>query len=186
MSIDVEIHVAHHGHKTGHNWVDMVVAFSALFVSVVSLYGAGTNTVDGVTALHMRVYSSGVGPAKIEYAELIWKGVAYRGNQEFLEACCGLDPASAVFDSDLLSSVVLRAGLSMEFLGFKKATNPAVFAALQQVVVSRDLQLHVCYCSIFDECWKNNLTTLSLKPEPVQACARPKVPFDQGLLDRNI
>jgi len=216
MSIDVETHVAHHGHKTGHNWVDMVVAFSALFISVVSLgvailhghtmesmananarlvaanswpflsYGAGTNTVDGVTSIHMRVHNTGVGPAKVESAELVWKGVAYRGGTEFLSACCGHDPALLDFDSDLLSNMVLRAGLNIEFLGFKKSTNPAVFAALQRAILSRDLQLNVCYCSIFDECWKSNLTTLSLKPEQVQACVRPKVPFDQGLLDQNI
>jgi hypothetical protein len=36
MIVDVETH-APHVHKTGHNWVDLVVAISALFVSVVSL-----------------------------------------------------------------------------------------------------------------------------------------------------
>jgi len=48
-------------------------------------------------------------------------------------------------------------------------------------VVSRDLQLNVCYCSIFDECWQSDLTTLSLKPRQVEACTLPKVSFDQGL-----
>src|SRR5438045_7304822 len=102
MSLDVEAHSGHHAHKTGHTWVDMTVAFSALFISVVSLgiailhgrtmekmaeanarlvaanswpflsYSAGTNTTNGVTRIHMRVVNSGVGPAKIESAELVW------------------------------------------------------------------------------------------------------------------
>ena len=102
----------------------MTVAVAAIFISVVSLavailhgrtmermaeenarlvaanswpfvqYGAGWATTDGVTKLHMQVFNSGVGPAKIESAELMWKGVAYRGSREFLEACCGFDPTS--------------------------------------------------------------------------------------------
>ena len=83
-----------------------------------------------------------------------------------------------------LTNEVLRAGERIEFLGFKESTNPMAFAALQKAMLSRDLQLNVCYCSIFDECWKDDLTTLSLKPKVVQACVAPKVPFDQGLLSQ--
>jgi len=213
VSVDIEAHAAHHGHKAGHKWLDMVVAFSALFISVVSLgiailhgrtmehmaeanarlvaanswpflsYGAGTTTTDNLAAVHMRIYNPGVGPAKIESAELVWKGVAYRTDEDFLTACCERDPASAKFDSDLLSNVILRAGQSIEFLGFKESASPAVFVALQRAMLSRDLQLNVCYCSIFDECWKDDLTTLNLKPPTVQACVPPKVPFDQGILE---
>jgi hypothetical protein len=213
MSLDVETHAESHAHKTGHKWVDMTVAFSALFISVVSLgiailhgrtmekmaeanarlvaanswpflsYGAGTTTTNGVTAIHMHVGNAGVGPAKIESAELVWKGVAYGRDQDFLKACCGFDPASGTpFDSDLVPHEVLRAGEQIKFLGFTQFASPAVFAALQRAMISRDLQLHICYCSIFDECWKSDLTTLSLKPTPVQACVQPKVPFDQGIL----
>jgi hypothetical protein len=214
MSLDVETHAESHPHKTGHKWVDMVVAFSALFISVVSLgvailhghtmeemaganarlvaanswpflsYGAGTTTTNDVTTIHMQVFNAGVGPAKIESAELVWKGVAYRGDQDFLKACCGFDPASGTpFDSDLLPNEVLRAGERIKFLEFARSASPDVFAALQRAMISRDLQLPVCYCSIFDECWKSDLTKLSLKPEPVQACILPKVPFDQGILN---
>ena len=187
-------------------WVDLLVAFSALFVSVVSLvvamrmadanarmvsasswpflsYGPGTDSASGVRKIHMKVSNTGVGPAKIEAVELRWKGVAYPSNEEFLRACCGLDPKSKTTpDSDLLPNEVLPAGGRIEFLGLSEPANPAVFAALQQAMQSRDLQLNVCYCSIFDECWKSDLTTLSLTPEPVKACTQPKVPFDQGLL----
>src|SRR5690242_3553010 len=110
MNLDVDAHAETHAHKTGHRWVDMVIAFSALFISVVSLgiailhgrtmedmvaanswpflaYGAGTNTIDDVLTIHMHVVNTGVGPAKIESAELVWKGVAYRRDQDFLKAC---------------------------------------------------------------------------------------------------
>ena len=190
----------------------MTVAVAAVFISVVSLavailhgrtmermaeanarlvaanswpfvqYGAGWGTTDGVTRVHMQVFNSGVGPAKIESAELMWKGVAYRGSREFLEACCGFDPAAGTaFDSDGFAGYVLRAGTNVRFLQFSKQADPAVFAALQQVVLSRDLQLNVCYCSIFDECWQGDLTALNLKPKQVEACTLPKVSFDQGI-----
>jgi hypothetical protein len=120
--LDVEVHTPH-AHRTGHHWIDMTVAVAAIFISVVSLavailhgrtmermaeenarlvaanswpfmqYGAGWATTDGVTRVNMAVFNSGVGPAKIESAELMWKGVAYRGDREFLAACCGFDPA---------------------------------------------------------------------------------------------
>ena len=209
--MDVEVHTPH-THKTGHHWMDMTVAIAAIFISVVSLavailhgrtmermaeenarlvaanswpflsYGAGWVTTDGVTTLRMRVFNSGVGPAKIESAELVWKGVAYRGNGEFLEACCGFAPASGTpFDSSLVPGFVLRAGAESEFLGFSKSADPAVFAALQKAILSHDLQLNICYCSIFDECWQSDLTTLNLKPKLVEACTSPAVPFDQGI-----
>lgn len=213
MSLDVEAHAGSHAHKTGHAWVDMTVAFSALFISVVSLgvailhghtmermaeanarlvaanswpflsYGAGTNTVNGIPTVHMGVINSGVGPAKIESAELVWKGVAYRSDSEFLAACCEFVPASGTkFDSDLVSNEVLRSGEQIKFLEFTQSANAGVFGALQRAMLSADLQLPICYCSIFDECWKTDLSTLSLKPTPVRSCVQAKVPFDQGIL----
>jgi hypothetical protein len=212
MSFDVETHAVHHAHKTGHQWMDMAVAFSALFISLVSLgvailhgrtmenmaeanarlvsanswpflsYSVGVNTIDGMPTIHMRIVNTGVGPAKIESAELIYKGVAYRTDQDFLRACCALD-AATTFDSDLLPYEVLRAGQEITFLGFKQSSNPSAFALLQRAMLDRDLQLQACYCSIFDECWKADLARLSLKPAKVAACEQPKIPFDQGLVN---
>src|SRR6185295_5724744 len=156
MSLDVEAHTESHEHKTGHKWLDMTVAFSALFLSVVSLgvaivhgrtmekmaeanarlvaanswpflsYGPGTVTTNGVARIHMQVFNAGVGPAKIEAAELKWKGVAYASNEDFLKACCDFDPTSATKpDSDLLLHEVLRAGQNIRFLEFSQPANPA-------------------------------------------------------------
>jgi len=166
----------------GRTMERLVAANSWPFLS----YGAGTVAINGVSTIDMHLSNTGVGPAKIESAELIWKGVAYGRDQDFLKACCGLDPAAGTaFDSDLLPHEVLPAGERIKFLGFTQAADPAVFAALQQAMVSHDLQLNICYCSIFDDCWKADLTLLSLKPDPVQACVQPKLPFDQGILSGN-
>ena len=210
-NLDVEVHTPH-AHRTGHHWIDMTVAVAAVFISVVSLavailhgrtmermaeanarlvaanswpfmqYAASTETKDGVTKVRMRIFNPGIGPAKVESAELKWKGVAYRGDREFLEACCGFDPASGTpVDSSVFAPYVWPPGAETAFLEFSKPADPAVFAALQQAVFSHDLQLNVCYCSIFDECWQSVLTTLSLKHRQVEACTPPKVSFDQGI-----
>lgn len=141
MSFGGEAHTESHVHTTGRKWVDMTIAFSALFISLVSLgvailhgramekmadanarlvaanswpfvsYGAGTDTSGGSPKVHMHVVNTGVGPAKIESAELLWKGVAYARDQDFLKACCGFDPASkTAFDSDLLPDERLTRG----------------------------------------------------------------------------
>jgi hypothetical protein len=203
----IEPHEAHHHHPahTGRRWLDITLALSAMFVSAISLivavehgqtmerlvaanswpflsYGAGILTIDGIRTLHMHLSNTGVGPAKIESVELRWKGVAYGNDQDFLKACCGFDQtAGTPFDSDLLPHQVLRAGEQIKFLGFKQSASPAVFAALNRAMLSRDLQLNICYCSIFDDCWKADLTLLTLKPDTAQACVEPKLPFDQGL-----
>jgi len=171
MSLDVETHAHSHAHTTGHKWVDMTVAFSALFVSVVSLgvailhgrtmekmaeanarlvaanswpflsYSSGINTTDGVAKIHMAVFNTGVGPAKIESAELIWKDTAYRSDEDFLKACCGFDPASHKRpDSSLLPNQVLRAGEHINFLEFSQPVSPQVFEALRQAMFGHDLQ----------------------------------------------
>jgi hypothetical protein len=113
--------------------------------------------------------------SKIESAELVWKGVAYRGDREFLEACCGFDPAKGTpFDSDAFLGYVMRAGTEVRFLEFSKTADPAVFAALQQAALSRDLQLNVCYCSIFDECWQTSGLTSGTGSSSFGASGRPR------------
>jgi len=111
--------------------------------------------------------------------------VAYRTDQDFLRACCSVDPAFSDFDSDLVMNEVLRAGSQpIGYLELKQSANPALYTTLYRAMTSPDFQLVVCYCSIFDECWKDDLTKLSLKPPRVASCEQPKVPFDQGLLGK--
>jgi len=127
-----------------------------------------------------------LGTVVVESAELIWKGVAYRTDLDFLRGCCDARNLTVdSFDSDLVMNEVLRAGERIPFLQLKQSADPAVFATLQRAMISRDLQLVVCYCSIFDECWKSDVTTLSLTPAPVKSCERPKIPFDQNF-DRRL
>src|SRR6185369_2643296 len=216
MSLDVETHAHAHAHPTGRRWVDMVVAFSALMISVISLgvaimhghtmeemaqanqklvsanswpflsYGAGVVTVDGVPTADLHLVNAGVGPAKIESAELTWKGVAQRTDHDFLRACCNVDLMPGQYDSDVFLDYVMPAGQSVTFLRVKQSTDAAAFTALQIAMLSPNLKLVVCYCSIFDECWKADVTMADLNPKRVEKCDAAMVPFDQGLSRRPI
>ena len=118
MSYDVETH-AHEPHKTGHGWVDMVVAFSALAVSVISLgvaifHGrtmeemakanarlveanswpflqAAPSDVDnkGGQTISLGISNAGVGPAKVHWLELSYDGRPTPSLRSMVIACCG-------------------------------------------------------------------------------------------------
>jgi hypothetical protein len=112
-------HEAHsHGHHTGFHWIDLILAGSAIFISVVSLivsihhgrtmeqlvaanekqvkastlpilrYGTG-NVTDNQKMIHFQLMNGGTGPAIIEWFRLKWDGQPTTGPQDLLERCCG-------------------------------------------------------------------------------------------------
>jgi len=113
-----ESHTHAEVHRTGHRWLDMIVAGCALLVSVTSLVvaifhgrtmermaDANARLVaanswpllqrywsdrgrDGGPATALVVANGGVGPAKIEAFELFWKGRPMHNPSELIEACC--------------------------------------------------------------------------------------------------
>lgn len=107
-----------HGHRTGVPLVDLILAGSAIFISIVSLivsiqhgrtmeklvaanekqvkastlpilrYGTG-NVTDNQRMIHFQVTNGGTGPAIIEWFRLKWDGQPTTGAHDLLESCCG-------------------------------------------------------------------------------------------------
>jgi hypothetical protein len=107
-----------HGHRTGVPWVDLVLAGSAIFISIVSLivsihhgrtmeklvaanekqvkastlpilrYVTG-NVTDNKRMIHFQVTNGGTGPAIIEWFRLKWDGQPTTSPYDLLERCCG-------------------------------------------------------------------------------------------------
>jgi hypothetical protein len=107
-----------HPHGTGIRWIDLIVASSAIFISVVSLvvsidHGktmekmvdqnqkmveASTMPIltifgrefddSGKPMLQETLSNSGVGPALIDRFEVRYKGVVYTDHVALLRACC--------------------------------------------------------------------------------------------------
>ena len=197
--------------RSGHNWFDIAIAVCILLVSVSSLivaivhsetlekmaeanarlveanswpylgYGTGNTEGTGHNAIEMRISNNGVGPAKIETAELRWNGKAQHAGPDFLRACCGYksDPAHDRLWMDLLAGRVLRAGETINFITlFKLPGDDPVWTRLNRARLSPALAISVCYCSVFDECWVEDVLRMSLTPRHVNRCEMAKIPFE--------
>ncbi len=142
-------------------------------------YGTGNSGGTDHTAIEMRIANDGVGPAKIESMELKWNGVAQRGAHAFLHACCGYRYASSDnLWSDIAPGRVLRAGETITFLTLPRTvSDQGAWSRLDTARLSRSLSIDLCYCSVFDECWVEDVARLSLKPRQVDYCPTPAVPY---------
>jgi hypothetical protein len=201
-------------HKTRHRWVDISVAVCALIVSITSLCVAVLHghTMErmadanarlvaanswpmlqryysdlgehGERVFSINVANSGVGPAKVETVEVLWKGTAVRTYKELLERCCGAAASAAAsgamtdplqdMETSSLQGMVLRAGENRRILSLPRSgASEAVAKAFAEA--QRDITMRVCYCSVFDECWSGDLHTLH--PASVAQCPAPDVMF---------
>lgn len=225
MMPEVEHH--HHPHPTGNRRLDLVLPICALFVSVVSLvlamiHGQAMERMADANArlvqanswpflqyatsnigdnqrpiITIGVVNTGVGPAKVESAELFWQGRPVRNARELLSLCCGLRPgqlptiaeahgtaeeqaaqirrtARTGLSTGLVSGVVIDPREGENFITLPLSDETAdVYHGLN--AVRADLKFRVCYCSVFDECWISNLRTMT--PQAVKTCPAPRVPY---------
>ncbi|HEY3639313.1 MAG TPA: hypothetical protein VGK90_14285 [Rhizomicrobium sp.] len=207
MNIDSE---HHEPRKIGHKWFDAAIAIGLLLVSVSSLivavvhsqtlekmaeanaklveanswpylgYGTGNSEGPNQDSIELRVTNDGVGPAKIEAAELKWQGTAYRNATDFLRACCGYKaaPSNDRLWMDLMTGRVLRAGETINFITlFRTPGDDQTWKKLDRARLSPALSVNICYCSVFDECWVEDVRRMSLKPQHVDRCDAPPIPF---------
>jgi hypothetical protein len=191
----------HHAHKTGHSWLDVALALTVILVSITSLivtivHGRAIERMADANAklveanswpfvsyvtghdrddmVYVGLGNKGVGPAKIETIELKWKGVAYRNPFTFLAVCCGYKYAPGRTDYDTGGVQVLRPGDKINLFALLKAPDTQeVRDRFDQARISPAMNLNVCYCSVFDECWKTDVARMTLKPDRVAQCERP-------------
>jgi hypothetical protein len=142
-------------------------------------YGTGNAGGPDGTAIEMRITNDGVGPAKIEAADLKWDGTPMHNAVEFLRACCGYrDERSNGLWIDLITGRVLRAGETITFITLPRTANDLeAWKRLNMARLNPRLAVEVCYCSVFDECWVEDVLRMSLKPRHVDRCTTPPVPF---------
>ncbi len=198
--------------RSARQWLEIFVALTALCVSVVSVWVAiGTEDANrkmvaasswphiqldssnsgaqGQPYISLILTNSGVGPAKVETFELLWKGKAYATSHDFLLACCDFHPAAwhpesnapqpTVPTTSNASGMVVRAGASWQILGLR--LGPDDVKAWHALDKARfEATYRACYCSVFDECWIADLASAnSLRPKSVKKCPTPKVPYSE-------
>jgi hypothetical protein len=142
-------------------------------------YSTG-NTNGREAAINMSVDNNGIGPAKIESFVVTWNRIPQHNAPAFLKACCGYAhrPGDGLQFS-VVQGQVLRAGNRLNFLYLPRTRETAAaWDALNSDRISKRLDVNICYCSVFDECWGGDITQFTLHPRPVAKCAPSKTPFD--------
>lgn len=201
-----EQHPHHPHHGTGFRWLDITLGVAATIVSLVSLWLGlhSAHSMERLVAANSYPYleqwrsmnsetplpgtvryrekveysfqNNGVGPARIEWVQLTFKGKPIADLSELLEACCHARQAdAATLDRrGHVDGSLIRPGASLSMFTWNEpATANPVFKALRSQM--DEIAVTSCYCSVFDECYLRR-PTLS-KPEPVKECVAPAKPF---------
>jgi hypothetical protein len=199
----------HRPHATGFRWLDISLALSACFVSLVTLwfaihnartmerlvaansypnvhFGFDTrfdfNDGQGVRpAVDLYLENTGIGPARLRSIELGFGGKAVATVQDLVGICCTQPPVRSLPDTHVWTSgdmrgYLLPAGKQVTLFAWPQtAGDPRA----QRLETLRDrIDIHVCYCSVFDECYQHD--SHHYEPTPVKACPTPPVPYTGG------
>ncbi len=198
MHAGPESETHHHHHHTGTRWLDLVLAISAMLVSVVSLFvaihhgdtmekmvqadtwpyvdfGRSTATPENQPAAVLILSNNGVGPARIETFEVRFKGRPVTDKRAFIKAASGDEGLAEYALHSSVTDRVISAGSTIEFL---KLTPPdtASPAFTQYRRSLAQVSATVCYCSALDACWVRD--SEKPKPEPVKQCPAVDHPYE--------
>lgn len=119
-----------------------------------------------------------VGPARVEWVEFNFKGKPVRNLSELMQACCSTEEGSlrGFQHRGGIAAALIRPGASVEMFHWDEpATRNPNFDALYRQM--NDISYSVCYCSVFDECYVRHSNS-NTKPESVEQCTPPRVPFE--------
>lgn len=123
------------------------------------------------------VTNAGIGPAKIEMAELTWRGKAYPTWQALAQDCCGFSSSGAhvPLETSGLADSVLRPGQTVAVMGYPRVpASSATWKKLEEALQA--VRFKICYCSVFNQCWLTHGPTLH--PQQVKRCPVAKVPYN--------
>ena len=202
-----ENHPHHHPHGTGVRWLDIILGVAATVVSLVSLWLGlhsahsmeklvaansypylelmrSTQTVTPMpgtdrprAAVEYEMVNNGIGPARIEWVELKFKGQPVRNLKALLDACCTgwkNEDTMGMNLRDGIAGALIRAGSGVKMFTWAAPETPnPVFTALHRQMDY--ISYSACYCSVFDECYVQRDDTS--KVEPVKQCESPAITF---------
>jgi hypothetical protein len=205
-TLEHEHHAHHHPHPTGTRWLDATLAVAATVVSLVSLWLGihSGHQMERLVAANSFPYleqwrsmstekplpgtdrfrrtveytfaNNGVGPARIDWVQLTYKGAPMKDLSQLLEACCA-GSSHGVNNLNRRGNVVgdlVRPGASLAMFTWNEPDKPnPVFDALHGHM--DDIAVSYCYCSVFDECYDKRAN--QHRPTSVERCEAPAVTF---------
>ena len=195
-------HESHsHGHTTGRPWLDLTLAGSAIFISIVSViisihhgrtmeqlvaanekqvkastlpilrFSSG-NMQDNQRIIHFDLRNGGTGPAVVESLRLKWNGQPVFGPGDLLEHCCGAAHNQHLsLYVDTASGQTLPAGHSQSVFSVALSGVPPDLWERLNTDARFKIEGEACYCSVLEECW---ITDFTKPPKDVKSC--PAVP----------
>ena len=186
-----------HAHHTGLPWIDLIVAGSAIFISVVSLivsihHGrtmeklvaanekqveASTlpilrfttgNILENSKTIHFDLRNGGTGPAIVEWLRVKWNGQPTTGPRDLLDRCCrGQTKRTFSIYQSVASGMTLPAGQSESIFAIHPADADPDSYRFLDTDARFKIEVEGCYCSVLNECW---ITDFKVRPRVVQAC----------------
>ena len=143
-------------------------------------------TTDENTGLTIRVSNRGIGPARVRAANIILDGEHLQTWSELFEQ---IQPDASGFfprnDSDVGQSVLVPGGdttvidvntqlyptynLSERDGVATQDETEALVLSLREAFRSDRIEMELCYCSVFDDCWR--VSSVDRDPTPVRNCA---------------
>ena len=140
-----------------------------------------------VNAITFAVANRGVGPARIARVEILLKGKRVGNENTLLLDCCadGATPEMRLAtlrrlteQGDLmtftstLDGVALTPGQERILFEFDRPVeqSPALAVWDRLNKIRDELNLSVCYCSVFDDCWSSQARAYKQTTEPVRSC----------------
>ncbi|MBN8575518.1 MAG: hypothetical protein J0L66_01175 [Cytophagales bacterium] len=122
---------------------------------------------EGSEGFKITTQNKGVGPAIVKKYRLYFDGKSISTSRHsidsLLRVLSGNDSLKWAFDYTNLESRVLSGGEEIVFVHFK---TPETLVALKKVLKGHSINVGVCYCSVFDECW----VTSAGKTEACKRC----------------
>ncbi len=181
--------------KSGHRWLDLVVAGSAIVIAVVSLvvalrqsqimekqlaastwpylqYGSSNkDEISNASIIRLELKNAGVGPARMHELTMRYDGRPVTSGRELIDACCA-DIASThgrpVWWNSTASNRVLTPNETVPF--FLLTGDPANAPYFERLnATSTKIHLRACYCSVLDQCWLLDSDDVG-EHQPVPSC----------------
>jgi len=147
---------------------------------------------DRTPELRLTVQNEGVGPARIAEVVTTVNGKPVPDFNTLLNRCCapglfqastksakqfrGIRSGEVIFST--LRDRMIRPGEAVDAFAWPiTPANKPVLDRLQRELPSDAINLSICYCSVFDECWIR--TDQDRGPTPVKQCPIAAVPYRQ-------
>ena len=189
VSIAIAWHHSQIMRELVHENSRMVEAESMPFLDI---YSSELASDQRTPALRLAVRNEGVGPARIAEVVMTVNGTPVPDFNTLIDRCCargllqakGADPKQyrSLKNGDVdISSVrdrMIRSGEEADVFSWPLTaqSRPAI-DRLQAGLASNQVNISICYCSVFEDCWVR--TDSGRRPVPVKECPIAAVPYRQ-------